>query len=81
MKNVDIVAAAAIENGITETVNTYQEWKRLGFQVRKGSKALFKTSIWLPCKNKKSDDTDEENGNFFLKNSAFFGLSQVDKIA
>ena len=65
---------------ITEAVNTYAGWKRQGLQVKKGSKALFKTQIWKPCKVKiKTEECGEITTNkLCLVNAAFFGLSQTE---
>ena len=48
MTNVAIIGNAKLLNGVTEDVDTFAGWKRRGKQVKKGSKALFKTSIWMP---------------------------------
>jgi hypothetical protein len=42
----------------TVIVDTYAGWKRKGYQVKKGETAVFKTSIWKPCKSKKKDNND-----------------------
>lgn len=80
--NKQIIAANMLENNITETVDTYQGWKRRGFQVRKGSTALFTTRIWKPCKfkPKDGDESADVSRKLILVNAAFFGLSQVDAI-
>lgn len=64
---------ACAMNGITEEVHTFQRWKSKGFSVKKGEKAVFKTSIW-----KAVPDKDHEGEvKMFMKNSAFFTASQV----
>lgn len=80
MSNAEMIDAAMKLNGITEPCHTYAHWKTLGYQVKKGSKALFKTTIWK-CTVKKSEDVDEEEKRMFMRTASFFGLSQVEAIA
>lgn len=82
------------EDGTTETVlldepeeiHTYQRWKQLGFQVRKGSTAVCKLTIWKCAGGSKStdDEADEptETGRpaMFRKTAHFFAQHQVDPI-
>lgn len=79
MTNVQIIAKAQEAAGIAEPCHTYAHWKSLGFQVQKGSKALFKARIWK-CINKHNEDTDEDDGKMFMKTASFFGMSQVEKV-
>lgn len=79
MKNVEIIAKAQKAAGITEACHTYAHWKSLGFQVQKGSKALFKARIWKYA-NKHNEDTDEDDGKMFMETASFFGMSQVEKV-
>lgn len=99
MTNLEIVAIEAVENkiytkeeiesilekGMDLGLHTYQEWKRLGYQVQKGSKALFKTKIWKPRKaeDKEKDELTIEikKTNFIKVNASFFGIDQVQKIS
>ena len=76
--NRQIIAAECIDHGITEEVNTYAGWQVRGFQVEKGSKAVFKTKIWKPCKVKNKDG--EQSKKLLLVNAAFFTASQVKAI-
>lgn len=75
------------ENGkkeleVPEAIHTYQAWKSLGFQVKSGQKAIAKFPIWkYTSKKAKNEDGEEvEKGKMYLKTSAFFSRSQVDKI-
>lgn len=79
MTNVQIIAMAQAQAGIEETCHTYNHWKSLGYQVQKGSKALFKATIWKHA-TKHNEDTDEDEGRMFMKTSSFFGVSQVKPI-
>lgn len=59
---------------IDEPVDTYAGWKRAGYQVKKGAKALFKARIWKPIKDK---ETEEKK--LILVTAAYFGKSQVEE--
>ena len=72
------------ELDVPEEIHTYQTWKRLGYQVRRGQKAVAKFPIWKHT-TKKLDEVDEEGNektksSMFLKTSAFFKMSQVERI-
>lgn len=55
--------------GITEVTNTWAEWKRQGFEVVHGSKALFSAAlIW------------GSRGDGATYRASFFGRSQVQPI-
>lgn len=77
--NNQIIALECATRGILEVVHTYAKWRELGYQVQKGQKALFTACIY------KCVEKQDKNGNtskkMFPKNSAFFGLSQVQPIA
>jgi antirestriction protein ArdC len=66
----------------TEEIHTYQHWKGLGYQVRKGEKAIAKFQVWkYSTKKVETEDGDEKKKGFcFLKDASFFSESQVDKI-
>ncbi len=81
MTNLAIIEGAKLLNGITERVDTYQGWQRRGKQVKRGSKALFKTSIWKPVKGKNADEKeDNPEPRLIMVSAAFFGASQVEDI-
>ena len=61
----------------TEEIHTFMEWKRLGYKVKKGSKAITKLQIWVPTVKENEDGI--KITKFWLKNSAFFSESQVEK--
>lgn len=66
-----------------EEIHTYAKWRSLGYQVKKGQKAVANFPIWAYSKIKKANDDDpdaDEQVNMFLKNSSFFSKSQVEKI-
>lgn len=83
MTNEAIIMAAMELNGITEESHTYNRWKAMGYQVRKGEKAAFKATIWKHGKKKveTEDGEEKEAGRMFMKTASFFTASQVDKVA
>ena len=100
MKNVEIIEQASwdlMQKGIIkpvqvgeitvpEPIHTYQAWKTLGYQVRKGEKAIAKFCIWKHVSAKKDadeEDNEAESGpgdKMFMKMSSFFTAGQVDPI-
>lgn len=69
---------------LPEAIHTYQIWKQLGFQVKKGEKAVAQFPIWKHTS--KATEEIDENGdpkvkeNMFLKTSSFFTKAQVEPI-
>lgn len=76
MRNEQIIEMAQRAAGVTEECHTYNYWKRAGYQVQKGSKALFKARIWKHA-TKHIEETDEDESRMFMKTASFFGASQV----
>lgn len=78
-----------IEIKETESLHTYKEWQSLGFQVKKGQKAIAKFTIWN-FTNKPSKAVREAaekegkevttTGHYYMKESSFFSDSQVEPI-
>lgn len=71
-----------------EEIHTFQHWKEIGYQVRKGEHAVASFSIWKYTSKAKgkteeeAQDANEDNGGFcFMKTAFWFSASQVDKIA
>lgn len=65
---------------LPEDIHTYAHWKSLGYQVKRGEKAIAQFPIWKYT-SKKKDETEEEtqeNGHCFMKMSSFFKTSQVE---
>ena len=67
--NAELVELAKAAAGISEEVNTWAGWKRLGFEVIHGSKALFKTVLIHGSKGDNATYT-----------ASFFSASQVQPI-
>lgn len=64
-------------------IHTYAKWQSLGFQVKKGEKAVAKFPIWKYTNKKKKDESEEEAqaaGHCFMKMSAWFTDQQVEPI-
>lgn len=100
MTNLQIIASAAIESGLyTEEqveacfssghllpLHTFNEWKRLGFTVKKGEKARLKVDIWkksnkkITAENENGDEIEADTGRFYKKLSHFFTFDQVEKL-
>lgn len=91
MTNAEIIYANQMElvnNGVIgeeEDIHTYQMWKSLGYQVKKGEHAVTKFPVWKPSKGKVAKDEDGENvmvkkPYMFMKTAAFFSTSQVEPI-
>lgn len=66
-KRIESAKAAA---GIIEETNTWSSWKKLGYEVIHGSKALFGTELIWGSK-----------GDGAIYKASFFGRSQVQEIA
>ena len=83
MTNEEIIMAAKALNGIDEEAHTYNRWKSMGFQVRKGEHAAFKATIWKHRSKKVVDEDGEEKdaSRMFMKTASFFTASQVDAVA
>ena len=77
MTNAEIIATECSLLGITEEVHTFQRWKAMGFMVKKGEKAAFKTTIWKAVPKK----DEEKEVKMFMRNAAFFKASQVQPLS
>lgn len=64
-----------------EPIHTYNGWKELGYQVKKGEHAKAQFTIWK-YHGKKDEETGEEvDSRCFLKKAFWFTMDQVEKIA
>lgn len=77
----DDEASALIQSGRFPAFHTYEHWKALGFQVKKGEHADLKLAIWKQGKAKTAEDGSTVAGRMFLKTAAFFGAEQVERCA
>lgn len=64
-----------------ETIHTYAAWKSLGFQVKKGSKAVASFTIWKHTtkKSRNDDGEEQEQENMFMTKASFFTIGQCEK--
>lgn len=67
--NADRIAAAAATAGITEQINTWAGWKKAGYEVSHGSKALFSVEL-----------IHASRGDGQIYRASFFSASQVTAI-
>lgn len=72
---------------LPEALHTYQVWKSLGYQVKKGSKAVAQFPIWKYMTKKvktESEDIDPEalqnKGYCRMVTASFFTVDQVEKL-
>ena len=78
-----IVTEDGVELQVPEAIHTYNKWKSLGFQVKRGEKSIAQFPIWKYTSKKNPDMTEEEaqqKGFCFMKVSSFFKKSQVEEI-
>ena len=68
-----------------EPIHTYQTWKSLGYQVKRGQKAKASFIIWKyvgkKALNEESGEMEEIDGRCIHKLAHFFTADQVEKIA
>lgn len=92
MTNANIITLAMLNaklDPMTVVVDTYAGWKRKGYAVRRGEKAVFQTKIWKPIKQlskqeqaemeKADESTRKQYRKLWLVNAAFFTAEQVEK--
>ena len=84
-----------MELEMPEEIHTFNGWKQRGYSVKKGEKSTIKFPIWKHTAkmldtntgNEENDKMNEEinrhggKTNMFMRVSAFFTFSQVEKIA
>lgn len=83
MTNIEIINDYKRKNGIIEDIYTYTEWAKQGYQVKRGEKSMHKIEIYKHVKYSKTNlktGEEEMKENFYLKTTAFFLPSQVEKI-
>ncbi len=68
--NEALIKVAKAAAGITEEVNTWYGWKKAGFEVAHGSKALFQCDL-----------VDASKGEGMVYKASFFSRSQVEACA
>lgn len=93
MTNIEIIVNALLDNGVIEeekalelieeeelkNYKSFEEWKRLGFSVKKGEHRLASCRIWRP---EEVENEDGSKGTNFVKRWAnIFSKKQVEKTA
>lgn len=69
-----------------ESIHTFQRWKELGRQVKKGEHAKAAFTIWKAGKGKASEEDAQadgekaENIRMFMKKAFFFTIDQTEEI-
>lgn len=77
---------------VPEDIHTYAAWKKLGYQVKKGQKAVASFTIWKYAEKEIKDENgkviiDQITGestidsSMFMKKASFFTAEQVEAIA
>lgn len=76
----ELVAAGTISEN--EEIHTFDFWKKSGYIVKRGQKAVCSLMIWKYSTKKSVDDSGNEieNGSMFMKKAYFFSTNQVEKI-
>lgn len=78
-----------IEVKETEAIHTFLDWKKAGYMVQKGQKAIAKFTIWnfTDKASKAAREAAEqegkeapENPRYYMKEACFFSQSQVQPI-
>ena len=81
MTNIEIIAMEKVNNGIHQDaeLHTYGTWQNLGYQVKRGEKALISTKLWkmVDVKDKKTGKKQEK---MILCNASLFSYEQVKRI-
>lgn len=77
---LELVAAGVISEN--EDIHTFDYWRKCGYTVKRGEKAITSLMIWKhSMKTITNDDgSTEEAGRLFMKKAYFFSTSQVEKI-
>jgi hypothetical protein len=87
MSNYPAIFAGFIEKGIPEdqiqprvNIFTYQAWKALGYQVRKGEHGV-KVTTWITCRAaKERQEPDGSDSYRRPKQTTVFHISQTDQV-
>ena len=93
MTNAQIITEYKISKkmDLSEPLYTYQEWKRMGYQVKKGETSKHKVPVWkYTSKVVKDEDgnvkfdtytqKEERVGKCYMRVAAFFTRDQVERI-
>lgn len=83
MTNVEIIEKYKKLNNIPENTAllTFMEWKKRGYNVKKGEHAKYKISVWKCDKKKRTDEDGKEyeTEQLFMTIGNFFTIDQVER--
>lgn len=63
-----------------EAIHTYNGWKDLGYQVKKGEHAKASFPIWKYTGKKDEETGEVKQGHCFQKKAFWFTFDQVEKL-
>ena len=63
-----------------EPIHTYNGWKELGYQVKKGQHAIASFPIWK-YQSQKDEEGEEVGGQCWQKKAFWFTFEQVEKVS
>lgn len=75
-ETVNAVLISWLTNGEHKEFNSFHQWRKLGYKVKKGEKAVFVWSKKMKTKDKESPDEDKEYSFFSL--AYLFSNAQVE---
>lgn len=71
-----------------EPIHTYNGWKELGYQVKKGEHAKAQFPIWKysgkkgeEAKNEEANGEEESGGKCWMRKAFWFTFEQVEKVS
>ena len=64
-----------------EPIHTYNGWKDLGYQVKKGQHAKAQFMIWKWNGQKNEETGEEEGGSCYQRKAFWFTFDQVEKVS
>ena len=63
-----------------EEIHTYQAWKSMGYQVKRGQKAKASFLIWKHTVKKAEQEKEVDEQKMFMTKAHFFAFDQVEPI-
>ena len=69
-----------IEMEEPEEIHTYQGWKSVNRQVKRGEKSIATIQIWKHTTKKPKNEDEQEQERMFLTNAFFFTEAQTEAI-
>ena len=64
-----------------EQIHTYQRWKSLNRQVKRGEKSIATIQIWKHTTQKSKAEDEDDQEKMFLTKAFFFRETQTEAIA